>query len=161
MQQGTTGLKNIKLPHERSPLARAVLICIGWLSMVLGIIGLVLPVMPTTPFLLLAAACFLRSSPRFYQWLVDHKYLGPYLRYYLDGKGIPRRANVGIIAMLWLTMTPTALLIVPYHWLSVGLLVIATLVSLYIARQPEPAIRETPQPSSDRNALRDSEDIKD
>jgi uncharacterized protein len=130
---------------ERSPLLRFTLIVIGWISFALGVIGLFLPVMPTTPFLLLASACFVRSSPRFHQWLVNHKYFGTYLRYYLDGKGIPRKAKVGIIAALWLTITPSAVLIVPWLWLSACMLLVALAVSIYIARQPEPVIvREPP-----------------
>lgn len=123
---------------------RWLLLILGWISLVLGLIGILLPVVPTTPFLLLSAACFLRSSPRFYHWLVNHRLLGPYLRLYLDGKGIPRRAKIGIISILWLTMTPTALLIVQWRWLSVGLLLIALAVSLYIARMPEPAVVRLP-----------------
>lgn len=132
-------------PHLRHPPAiRWLLLIAGWISLVLGLIGILLPVMPTTPFLLLAAACFLRSSPRFYHWLVNHRWLGPYLRLYLDGKGIPRRAKIGIITILWLTMTPTALLIVPWRWLSAVLLLIALAVSWYIARMPEPAVVRIP-----------------
>ena len=129
---------------HRSPTVRWLLLIAGWISLVLGVIGILLPVMPTTPFLLLSAACFLRSSPRFYQWLIGHRLLGPYLRLYLDGKGIPRRAKVGIITILWLTMTPTALLIVPWFWLSIALLLIALAVSLYIARMPEPTVVRLP-----------------
>lgn len=132
-------------PHLRhSPAIRWLLLITGWVALVLGVIGIALPVMPTTPFLLLAAACFLRSSPRFYHWLTHHRWFGPYLRLYLDGKGIPRRSKIGIITILWLTMTPTALLIVPWPWLSILMLLIAICVSLYIARMPEPAVVRLP-----------------
>ena len=75
---------------NRPLMLRYVLLTIGWLSVTLGVIGIFLPVLPTTPFLLLAAACFARSSPRFYQWLVEHPQLGPWIRDYLNGKPTER-----------------------------------------------------------------------
>lgn len=120
---------------------RWLLIIAGWISFILGMIGLLLPVVPTSPFLLLSATCWVRSSPRFYFWLITHRWFGPYLRYYLSGEGIPRRVKLTIIGVLWLMMLPTALLIVSQRWLSATLLIIATGVSIYIARQPEPLIK--------------------
>jgi hypothetical protein len=66
------------IQQQRHPALRMVLLVIGWLSVVLGVIGIFVPVLPTTPFLLLAAACFVRSSRRFYLWLVEHPRLGPW-----------------------------------------------------------------------------------
>lgn len=65
---------------NRPLILRYALLAIGWLSVVLGVIGIFVPVLPTTPFLLLAAACFARSSPRFYRWLVEHPRLGPWIK---------------------------------------------------------------------------------
>lgn len=135
--------------QNRHPVIRWLLFGLGWVSVVLGLIGLLLPVMPTTPFLLLAAACFLRSSPRFYRWLINHRLLGPYLRYYLSGMGIPRRVKRRVIFVLWVMMLTSALLIVPWRWLSALLLLIALAVSIYIARQPEPD-ESLPLPSLDK-----------
>lgn len=129
----------MKPPVEhRNPFIRYSLIAIGWLSFVLGMIGLLLPVVPTSPLLLLSAACFLRSSPRFYYWLTRHPWFGRYIRFYIEGEGIPRRIKVVILLVLWITILTSALLIVSVQWVSVTMIVIAMGVSVYIIRHPEP-----------------------
>lgn len=119
----------------KSKAIRAFLIFIGWLSVVLGVIGIFLPIMPTTPFLLLAAACFMRSSPKFYNWLVGHPRLGKYLVYYLEGKGIPMKAKIYTIALLTISMSFTTYL-VPLLAVKILLPLVGLLVALYIVRQP-------------------------
>jgi len=96
----------------RQPLLRALVLGCGWLSVLLGVLGIFLPLLPTTPFLLLAAACFLRTSPRFYLWLIRHPKLGRYVIYYLDGKGIPLRAKIYTLLLMWSTMLLTAFVLV-------------------------------------------------
>ncbi len=124
-------------PHP-NPLLRRLIFIGGWLAVVLGVIGLLLPVVPTAPFLILAAYCFLNSSPRFYHWLVEHRVFGLYVRYYLSGQGMPERAKLMAVGMLWLMMLITALWIIDSEWLSALLLTIALAVSIYIAALPEP-----------------------
>jgi uncharacterized membrane protein YbaN (DUF454 family) len=114
---------------------RMLLIVIGWLSVVLGVIGIFLPILPTTPFLLLAAACFVRTSPKFYQWLVGHPKLGRYLAYYLEGKGIPLKAKIYTIGLMAISLSTTAYL-VPITAVRVLLPLVGVLVALYIVRQP-------------------------
>ena len=121
------------IPTYRNPVARYALLVIGWLSVVLGVIGIFLPVLPTTPFLLLAAACFVRSSRRFYDWLVTHPRLGPWLRNYLEGNGIPLKGKVYAIATMWLSISVSCWL-VPLFWARLAMLISATLVTLYIVR---------------------------
>jgi uncharacterized membrane protein YbaN (DUF454 family) len=111
------------------------LLFVGWLSVVLGVIGIFLPVMPTTPFLLLAAACFMRTSPKFYNWLVGHPRLGKYLVYYLEGKGIPFKAKVYTIATMAISMSVTCY-VVPVTAVRILLPLVGVLVALYIVRQP-------------------------
>lgn len=118
------------------PIRKTLLIIIGWISVVLGVIGIFLPLLPTTPFLLLAAACFVRSSPRFYQWLVDHPRLGKYIIYYLNGQGIPVKAKIMAISLIWITIGSSVIWIVPIFWVRVLLLIIAVSVSIYLIRQP-------------------------
>ena len=106
----------------------------GWLSVVLGVIGIFLPVLPTTPFLLLAAACFARSSPRFYHWLVDHPRLGPWIRDYLNGDGIPLKGKVYAIGLMWASIGFSCWL-VPMVWARGFMVVSAVVVTVYILRQ--------------------------
>jgi len=122
-------------PYEtRNPLLRYSLLALGWLSVALGVLGIFLPVLPTTPFLLLAAACFMRSSRRFYLWLVEHPRLGPWIRDYLSGEGIPRKAKGYAIALMWLSIAISCWL-VPLIWARAFMLTSAVLVSLYILKQ--------------------------
>ena len=119
----------------KQKLLKAFLLFIGWLSVVLGVIGIFLPIMPTTPFLLLAAACFMRTSPKFYNWLVGHPRLGKYIAYYLEGKGIPLKAKIYTIALLTISMSITTY-IVPVLAVKILLPLVGVLVALYIVRQP-------------------------
>nr|WP_319527554.1 YbaN family protein [Pseudomonas laurentiana] len=113
---------------------RYLLLAIGWLSVALGVIGIFLPVLPTTPFLLLAAACFARSSPRFHDWLINHPQLGPWIRDYLNGEGIPLKGKVYAIGLMWASISLSCYL-VPLPWARGFMLASAVLVSVYILRQ--------------------------
>lgn len=119
----------------RHPLVRALLVSAGFVSVALGVVGIFLPLLPTTPFLLLAAACFARSSPRFYRWLTSHPRLGPWIRDYLDGRGIPLKAKCWAIGLLWSSIGFSAW-VVDILWVRLVLLACALLVTLYILRQP-------------------------
>ncbi len=119
---------------NRPLMLRYVLLAIGWLSVALGVIGIFLPVLPTTPFLLLAAACFARSSPRFYRWLVEHPRLGPWIRDYLEGNGIPLKGKVYAIGLMWVSILFSCYL-VPLVWARGFMLTSAVLVTVYIVRQ--------------------------
>lgn len=123
-----------EIRESRHRSVRYALLAVGWLSVALGVIGIFLPVLPTTPFLLLAAACFVRSSRRFYLWLVMHPRLGPWIRDYLDGQGIPRKAKVYALSLMWASIAFSCYL-VPMFWARAFMLTSAVLVSLYILRQ--------------------------
>ncbi len=86
--------------EAKNPLLRFLWVGLGCLFVGLGAIGAVVPGMPTTVFLVLAAACFIRSSQRLYDWLISNKTFGPYLKDYREGKGIPRRAKVLALSMI-------------------------------------------------------------
>lgn len=122
--------------HVNNRLLRWLLIIVGLVSTGLGIIGIFVPLLPTTPFLLLAAACFARSSERFHSRLVNHNRLGPMIRGYLDGSGIPLRAKRIAIALVWLTLPPSALLLVPPIWAKLLLILLAISITWYLLHLP-------------------------
>lgn len=121
-------------PEVRHAWLRWLLLGIGWISVALGVIGIFLPVLPTTPFLLLAAACFVRSSRRVYIWLVTHPRLGPWIRDYLDGEGIPLKAKAWAIGLMWTSILLSCYL-VPLLPARLFMLTSAVLVTVYILRQ--------------------------
>ena len=89
-----------QVKEAKNLLARWLWVALGCLFVGLGAIGAVVPGMPTTVFLVLAAACFIRSSQRLYDWLISDKTFGPYLKDYREGKGIPLRAKVVALSMI-------------------------------------------------------------
>jgi len=99
----------------------------------IGLIGVAVPVMPTTPFLLLATACFLRGSERMHRWMLTNRWFGDYLRRYREGRGIPVPTKVGAVLLLWTTIGLSAAFAVEHWAVRVGLLAIAVAVSAHIA----------------------------
>ncbi len=113
---------------------RLLLIIVGTLCIAAGVIGMALPILPTTPFLLLAAACYARSSRRFYNWLLANRWLGPTLRAYRAGLGIPRRQKVLALLLLWITIGGSAAVAVQRGWMRLLLLGIAVGVTVHLLR---------------------------
>jgi uncharacterized membrane protein YbaN (DUF454 family) len=122
------------IPQQRNAVVRYALLTVGWLAVALGVVGIFLPVLPTTPFMLLAAACFVRSSERFYVWLVEHPRLGPWFRDYLEGNGIPLKGKAYTILTMWVSIGISCW-VVPLVWARVAMLLSAALVTLYIVKQ--------------------------
>jgi len=114
-------------------LARTLLIVCGTLCVALGVVGMFLPVLPTTPLLLLAAVCYARSSGRFYHWLVTNRWCGEYIRNYREGRGIPLKQKIAILLLLWLTISYAAWFVVPQWWLKLILVGIAVAVTIHVA----------------------------
>lgn len=125
----------MKTPNHnltRSPALKWCLLSCGVLCTALAVLGIFLPLLPTVPLLLLAAACFARSSEKCYRWLLQHNHLGPMVRGYLDGSGIPRRSRRTAIFLLWLSISISALLFVPLLWVKLLLFAIAIGVTIYL-----------------------------
>jgi len=112
---------------------RRILIGAGTLSTGLGIIGVFVPILPTTPFLLLAAACYMRSSERFYRWLINDRIFGAYVRNYIEGKGMPVKTKMFTILLLWLTIALTVAFAVENMVVRIILLCVAVGVTAHIA----------------------------
>jgi uncharacterized membrane protein YbaN (DUF454 family) len=112
-------------------LKRRLLITIGTICVAIGVIGIFVPILPTTPFLLLAAACYLRSSPRFHRWLMNNRLFGTYIRNYTEGRGIPIKVKLFTVALLWLTIG-ISIWLAANLIVTVILLIIATGVTIHI-----------------------------
>lgn len=104
----------------------------GTLCVALGALGLFLPLLPTTPFLLLAAVCYARSSRRLYRWLMTNRWCGGCLRNYREGRGLPLTHKVVTLCLLWLTIGYSAWCVVSLWWVKVLLLGIAAAVSIHL-----------------------------
>jgi len=113
---------------------RGLLICLGCIAVGLGLLGIPLPVLPTTPFLLLAAWCFGRSSERLLKWLLTNRLFGDYLRNYVHNRGIPKRVKGYILITLWGTISLSAFFAVNAWWLRLLLITIAIGVTVHILR---------------------------
>ena len=115
-----------------SNLSRWVLIITGSFFTGLAILGIFLPLLPATPFLLLAAACYIRSSERFYNRLINNKWLGNYIKNYLKGKGVSLKVKVLSISLLWITIGYSVVFVVNISSIRVILILIAIGVTIHI-----------------------------
>ena len=113
-------------------LTRPLLIIGGTLCVALGVVGMFFPVLPTTPFLLLAAFFYARSSKRFYHWLMTNRWFGDYIRNYREGRGIPLKQKILSILLLWLTIGYAALVVLSLWWAKLILLGIAVGVTIHL-----------------------------
>jgi len=111
---------------------KKIYIFLGTLFVVLGIIGMFVPLMPSTVFLLLAAACYARGSQRFYDWLMNHPTLGSTIRHYRGGLGLPLRQKLLTMLLLWATIGASGYFFVHKDWVRILLVVIASGVSLHL-----------------------------
>ncbi len=112
---------------QRRLLATAGTVCVG-----VGIAGIFFPILPTTPFLLLAAYCYMRSSSRLYRWLLKNRFFGSYIRNYIEGRGMPLHLKIITIALLWLTIGLTTAFAVDYTAIRIVLIIIAAAVTIHI-----------------------------
>lgn len=124
---------------------RLLLVVIGIISLVLAIIGLIVPLLPTTPFLLLSSACFIRSSETLYKWLMNHRIFGRYLWLYLNYHAVPLHTKIIALSMLWFSIGYSVIYVTEVTCLRVSLIIVAVCVTVHILRLNS-ATREMDKP---------------
>ena len=131
-------VQKIATPKNRKlKLVKALLLVAGTFSLALGAIGVFLPILPTTPFLLLSSACYLRSSERMHKWLLGNRWFGESIRTYQEGKGIPMKTKMLAMVMLWVAIIYSAIFALDEILIAqVALLLIAFGVSIHLIRLP-------------------------
>jgi len=113
-------------------LKKHLYVALASLCVVCGIIGIFVPLLPTTPFLLLATILYMRSSSKLLKWLLNNKYLGPYIRDYFSRKGIQLRMKVRSIIVLWITLGLSAAYATDKLWVRIILAGIGTGVTVHL-----------------------------
>ena len=111
-----------------------LLVVAGCVSLGLGLLGIPLPVLPTTPFLLVSAWCFGRSSEPLLRWLLTNRLFGVYLRGYVQNRGVPKRVKIYVLVLLWTTLLFSAFWVAKAVWLSILLIGVAVGVTLHVLR---------------------------
>ena len=109
-----------------------ILTALGLLTLGLGILGIFLPVLPTTPFLLLSAALFLKGSKPLYEWLMSHPKLGPYISNFMVHKSIPLKIKIISVSMVWITLLYCAIAVAEHWAFRLFFIALAVGISLHI-----------------------------
>lgn len=112
-------------------IEKYLLIGLGSLALALGLVGVFMPVLPTTPFLLLASFCYIRSSKRMYNWLINHRIFGPYLYNYVTYRAVKRNVKIGGLIFLWLSLAISIFLVENLH-IRLFLLAVGCGVSIHL-----------------------------
>jgi uncharacterized membrane protein YbaN (DUF454 family) len=113
-------------------MKRRLFVIAGTIALVIGIVGIFMPVLPTTPFLLLTAICYMRGSKRLYDALLYNRFIGSYIRNYLEGKGMALKMKIWTIALLWIAIVCTAVLATDSLIIRIILAVVLVGVTIHI-----------------------------
>jgi len=117
-------------------LKKGIFVVAGTISLGLGAVGVFLPVLPTTPFLLLSAACYYKGSERMHRWLLSNKLFGSYIRNYKEGRGISQTGKIFALFLLWTTICCSALFMMSNYIVQIVLVAIAIAVTIHIMTLP-------------------------
>lgn len=115
-------------------LKRRLFVIAGSIAMVIGITGIVVPILPTTPFLLLAALCYMRGSQRLYKALLCNPFVGNYIRNYLEGKGMSLKMKIWTLSLLWSAIVLTAILATESLIIRIILAIVLIGVTIHILK---------------------------
>lgn len=113
-------------------MLKVVCIAAGSVCTALGVIGIFIPVLPTTPFLLLAAFFYFRGSKRLYRWLTENRILGKYIRDYMEKRAMPLHAKIIALILLWVSIPVCIFFHIPYLWADILLAVVLAAVTAHI-----------------------------
>ena len=134
-QPGATLPDQQPYPSAVSPLFRAVLLVVGTAALALGFIGIFLPVLPTTPFLLVAAACYARASRRLYAWLLGQPSLGPIITEWQRSRSLPPGVKTRALLVVAVTFA-ISIVLVDMTLLRIGLAAIGIVLAVFLLRLP-------------------------
>ena len=124
---------------NRSKFSRIIWFILGFTVMCIGLVGIVVPGLPTTPLMILAAACFAKSSQKFYDWIINNKMFGHHVKNYREGKGIPKKSKPIILGTMWTFVLFAVLIAIPDSAPDVSriaTLVLAVIGTIFILRIP-------------------------
>ena len=130
--EGQSGGFSRQKDKKSDSLLRRLLIFLGTIFVGLGILGIFIPILPTTPFLLLAAACYARSSKRFYNWLLSNRWFGTYIKNYKEKKSIPLKVKIFTVSLLWITIILSVIFATKVAYIRIILILIAVAVTIHI-----------------------------
>ncbi len=136
-------INNLEHPKKGRKIIRGLWFIAGSICLALGAVGIILPILPTTPFLLASAACYFKSSPKMHKWLLNNKWFGEYIKNYQEGKGIPRKTKFIALTVLWVTIGTSTIfflnrilpevLVLPMQLIMI---VVAIVVTVHVLRLP-------------------------
>ncbi len=117
-------------------MKKVLFITLGTLSLIIGIIGIVVPGLPTTTFLLITAALYVRSSERLYNWLLNHRILGKYIREYRKNKAISKKTKIYSISLMWIMILISAFIIIEINYVRLILLACGIIGTIIVLKVP-------------------------
>ncbi len=117
-------------------MMRGVYVVVGTIALVIGAIGIFLPVIPTTPLVILAAACYYRGSERLHAWILSSRRFGETIKNYQEGRGLTRDTKVRAISMMWASIIISAWFFVSNLFVRVAMIGVAIGVTVYLVRLP-------------------------